>query len=139
MLKIAVFAPIPSASVRTAIAVNPGDLRSWRKANFKSIHGSLRSQRDDRIDTRSAAGWHAAGDQRDSTSENTAVLTAPAIDGAHVIKQRHQRAAGSNRTDTVRLPMPIAINDMPWPSTSLKSLCAPRRAPCECPVRECVV
>src|SRR5260370_14633650 len=35
-LKMAVFSPMPSASVRTAIKVNPGDLRSWRKANFRS-------------------------------------------------------------------------------------------------------
>src|SRR6266566_2592142 len=35
--KIAVFSPIPSASVRTAIKVNTGDLRSWRKANFRSF------------------------------------------------------------------------------------------------------
>jgi hypothetical protein len=31
-LKIAVFAPIPSASVITAMAVNPGLFRSWRIA-----------------------------------------------------------------------------------------------------------
>jgi hypothetical protein len=32
-----VFSPIPSANVMTAIDVNAGDLRSWRKANFKSF------------------------------------------------------------------------------------------------------
>ncbi len=31
-LKIAVFAPMPSARVSTAMNVKPGDLRSWRKA-----------------------------------------------------------------------------------------------------------
>ena len=36
-LKIAVFSPIPSANVMKAIAVNAGDLRSWRKANFRSF------------------------------------------------------------------------------------------------------
>src|SRR5437016_14601429 len=35
--KIAVFSPIPSANVITAIAVNAGDLRSWRKANLRSF------------------------------------------------------------------------------------------------------
>jgi hypothetical protein len=35
--KIAVFAPIPSASVNTAVNVNPGDLRNCRKANFRSL------------------------------------------------------------------------------------------------------
>src|SRR5437773_11047107 len=37
MLKMAVLAPMPSASVRTATKVNPGDLRSWRRANFRSF------------------------------------------------------------------------------------------------------
>src|ERR687891_301122 len=36
-LKMAVFAPIPSPSVRIATNVNPGDLRSWRKANLRSF------------------------------------------------------------------------------------------------------
>src|SRR6266404_3657207 len=36
-LKIAVFAPIPSASVSTATAVKPGFFNSWRKPNFKSF------------------------------------------------------------------------------------------------------
>src|SRR5205809_6489697 len=36
-LKMAVFSPIPSASVSTARKVNPGDLRSWRRANFRSF------------------------------------------------------------------------------------------------------
>ena len=40
-LKIAVFAPMPSASVRTAMKVKPGDLRSWRKAKRKSFIISL--------------------------------------------------------------------------------------------------
>ena len=30
-VKIAVVAPIPSASVITAVSAKPGDLRSWRK------------------------------------------------------------------------------------------------------------
>src|SRR5437879_6344542 len=36
-LKIAVFAPIPSARVSTAMAVKPGFFSSWRQANFKSF------------------------------------------------------------------------------------------------------
>ena len=35
-LKIAVFAPIPSPNVRTAIAVKPGDFRSPRAAYRRS-------------------------------------------------------------------------------------------------------
>src|SRR5216117_589624 len=37
MLNIAVFAPMPSASVSTATAVKPGFFSSWRKANLKSF------------------------------------------------------------------------------------------------------
>src|SRR5438552_17714764 len=36
-LKIAVFAPIPSASVSTATAVKPGFFSNWRKANLRSF------------------------------------------------------------------------------------------------------
>ena len=34
---MAVFAPIPSEIVRITVAANPGDLRSWRRANFKLV------------------------------------------------------------------------------------------------------
>jgi hypothetical protein len=34
--KIAVHAPMPSASESTAVNVNPGDFESWRKAVLKS-------------------------------------------------------------------------------------------------------
>src|SRR5882757_1751579 len=61
-LKIAVFSPMPSARVRTATTVNPGDLRSWRTANFRSFM-SLGAQRDNRIDTCGAAGWYKTGKQ----------------------------------------------------------------------------
>src|SRR5437667_4638111 len=36
-LKIAVFAPTPSASVSTATAVKPGFFSNWRKANLRSF------------------------------------------------------------------------------------------------------
>src|ERR1700733_4092672 len=36
MEKMAVFAPIPSASVRIAMAANPGDFASVRRPNLKS-------------------------------------------------------------------------------------------------------
>src|SRR5438270_11185794 len=62
MLKIAVFAPIPSASVRTATKVNPGDLRSWRRANLRSLI-LFCAQRDYRVDAGGAAGWNKTGKQ----------------------------------------------------------------------------
>src|SRR2546429_6541377 len=36
-LKMAVFAPMPSASVSTATAVKPGFFSNWRKANLRSF------------------------------------------------------------------------------------------------------
>src|SRR4029077_2054750 len=60
MLNIAVFAPIPSASVRTATRVNPGDLRSWRRANLRSLI-LFCAQRDYRIDAWGGTGWYQTG------------------------------------------------------------------------------
>src|SRR5262249_48510912 len=63
-LKIAVFRPIPSASVRTAMRVNPGDLRSWRRAKRISFI-SLCAKRFDRNDQSCAARWQQTRDERD--------------------------------------------------------------------------
>src|SRR3981081_4409782 len=60
-LKIAVFMPMPSARVRTARSVNPGDFRSWRMAKRRSVIGqksggiSFGSECDDGINARRAA------------------------------------------------------------------------------------
>src|SRR6476661_9070099 len=77
-LKIEVFKPIPSARVTTAMTVNPGDLRSCRNAKRISfmiavslkVFSSFCAQRDDWIDARGAAGWHAAGDQGNEHQRN---------------------------------------------------------------------
>src|SRR6266536_2595917 len=97
-VKMAALAPMPSASVMITTNVNPGDLRSWRKANFRSFI-SFCSQSDDRIDTCSAAGWHTAGDQRDCQKRKHGNQHSPGVDCADVVKQRHQRAACSDCTD----------------------------------------
>src|SRR5436190_1128688 len=59
-LKIAVFRPIPRASVRTARQVKAGDFRSWRRANRRSFI-SLCAQSFDWIDMRSAARREKTG------------------------------------------------------------------------------
>ncbi len=41
MEKIAVVAPMPKASVNTAVRVKPGDLRSWRRAKRRSYNVEL--------------------------------------------------------------------------------------------------
>src|SRR4029077_17253158 len=62
MLKIALFAPIPSASVKIATDVNPGDLRSWRRANLRSLI-LFCAQGDYWIDACGAAGWYKTSKQ----------------------------------------------------------------------------
>src|SRR2546426_485673 len=59
-LKIAVFAPMPSASVSTATAVKPGLFSSWRKANLRSFI----TQRLHWIDLCRVAGGQPAGGER---------------------------------------------------------------------------
>src|SRR5437016_7101525 len=56
-LKIAVFAPMPRASVSTATAVKPGFFSNWRTANLRSFI----TQRHHRIDFRRAASGEIAG------------------------------------------------------------------------------
>src|SRR5437016_10260426 len=87
-LKMAVFAPMPSASVSTATAVKPGFFSNWRKANLKSFmvrgqwsvvrchlffysafraprseFGSFITQRLHRFGFRSAAGGEPGGER----------------------------------------------------------------------------
>src|SRR5205807_9143683 len=57
MLQIAVFAPIPSASVRIAIAANAGFLVSCRRAKRKLFI----TQRYHRVDASGASGWNETG------------------------------------------------------------------------------
>src|SRR5438874_1958067 len=59
-LKMAVFMPMPSASVSTASEVKAGDLRSCRRANFRSFI-SFSAQSLNRIDMRGATRWKKTG------------------------------------------------------------------------------
>src|SRR6266403_988758 len=67
--KIAVFNPIPSARVSTAMQVNAGDLRSWRSANFTSVI-LFGAQSLNRVDTCSAARREQTGRQCDRREQN---------------------------------------------------------------------
>src|SRR6266571_3499815 len=62
-LKMAVFMPMPSASVSTATIVNPGDLRSWRRAKRKSFM-SLCAQSLNGIDMGGTARRKKTGKER---------------------------------------------------------------------------
>src|SRR4051812_635057 len=58
-VKMALFTPIPSARVRTATNVKPGDFRSCRKAKRKSFiitSPSFSAESDNGIDARGPAG-----------------------------------------------------------------------------------
>src|SRR5467141_2330642 len=62
-LKMAVFAPMPSASVSTATAVKPGFFSNWRKANLRSFM----AQRLHRIDSRCTTRRQVAGGKDDQS------------------------------------------------------------------------
>src|SRR5438132_14002315 len=80
-LKIAVFNPIPSASVSNASKVNPGDLSNCRRAKRRSVikldrsvmdfeTASLVSQCDHWIDLRSTARWNETRRRRDESEHS---------------------------------------------------------------------
>jgi hypothetical protein len=62
-LKTTALAPIPSASVTSAVRAKPGDLRNWRRAYFTSVnisglsYGGLLSGADSVLGTRVLSGW----------------------------------------------------------------------------------
>src|SRR4029078_7971112 len=90
-LKIAVFMPMPSASVSTASNVNPGDLRSWRRANFRSFI-SFWPQSDNWIDACRGAGWNPGSENcRDEQKRADGQINSR-IYPSHVEKQALQCA-----------------------------------------------
>src|SRR6266550_1118860 len=91
MLKIAVFAPIPSASVRTATRVNPGDLRSWRKANLKSFM-SFSAQCLNGIDMRRPARRNQTSEQCRERQHDRGRAEQQRIVGRNLVKLRSQQA-----------------------------------------------
>src|SRR4029077_3549997 len=90
-LKIAVCAPIPRASTRTATNVNPGDLRSWRRANVTSFM-LFGVKRGHWIGFGCAHGWQITCGQCDSGQQDCDQHKGRCVESAHVIEQRMQRA-----------------------------------------------
>src|SRR5690242_2250026 len=99
MLKIAVFAPIPSARVKIATAENAGLLSNCRKAKRNWFIALLRSERDDRIDMSCAAGRDKTGNQRNRRERDDCGHERGGVERADVIKQRHQCAADCERAE----------------------------------------
>src|SRR6266480_4100960 len=69
-LKMAVFMPMPSASVSTASEVKAGDFRSWRRAKRTSFI-SFSAQSLNRIDMRRAARGKKTGEECGRTEHHT--------------------------------------------------------------------
>src|SRR5436309_10996232 len=96
--KIAVLRPIPSASVRTATRVNPGDLRTWRRANFRSFI-SFGAERYRRIDATRATCWDEAGNQRHDADDQRNAQQSGEMKRGHVEKHALHRFSCQRRAD----------------------------------------
>src|SRR5712691_9949670 len=108
-LNIAVVAPIPSASVITTTAANPGLLRNWRKEKRMSwvnpfmnnpliSVSSLISQCHHRIDLCRAPRWDVAGKQRCPNEEQRHAAESQRICRRHAKEQRLHGACQCQRT-----------------------------------------
>src|SRR4029077_16090417 len=120
--KIAVFAPIPSASVRTATKVNPGDLRNWRKASFKSFM-SFGAESVHWIDARSSPCRNHAGTQGHEAKQGDAGSEACYVERTNFKQQAGKSACqGKRRADPEKRSCcnenetlaQHAGNDPPW-------------------------
>src|SRR4029453_14073816 len=99
-LKIAVFMPMPSASVSTARKVNPGDLRSWRRAKRRSFIKTLfRPQCHHGIDACGTACRKPAGDERNDCEREQGEAKSQRIGSAHAVKHTLQTATDTDRAE----------------------------------------
>src|SRR5256885_1551992 len=103
-LKIAVHAPMPSASESTAAAVKPGRVRNMRAAYLRSCHSlfiaqpsSFVSQCHHRIDLRGASGRHVAGQEGDAYEQQRDEREDGRVGGADAIEQAGQYARQGER------------------------------------------
>src|SRR5688572_7673943 len=94
-LKIAVLPPMPSASVSTAIAVNPGFFNNWRNASLTSfitqcLHGTHRScpSRGDKT-----------GDERDDKEQSAGARQQNRIVRRNVEQLAGEKPVGRERKD----------------------------------------
>src|SRR4029077_437063 len=91
-LSTAVVAPIASAMVRTAIAVNAGCFSSWRRVNRMSLNikvvvsPSLLAQGLDRIDACRAPGGEKTGSQRGDRDHDERQPKRDRVARTHLIK-----------------------------------------------------
>src|SRR5438477_4866704 len=88
-LNMALFAPMPSASVSTATAVKPGFFSSWRKANFRSFI----PQRHHRIDLARAPGREPAGEQDHHKQQRRSQSECERVKARHLIEEPTRNTA----------------------------------------------
>src|SRR5437588_3332383 len=103
-LKIVVFSPMPTASVKTATQVNAGDLRSWRSANFISLI-LFGSQSGNWIDVCGAARRYQTSEQRGRCEQNCCDAEQHWVVRRNSIElRRDQPAEGDRRDNAEREP-----------------------------------
>src|SRR5262249_48576811 len=90
-VKIAVVAPMPSAIVITAMKVNPGDFRSWRRANLRSFI-SFGAQCSNWINVCGTPGREQTCDQRDRCKQNSRACKQRRIVRRDLIQLRRNQA-----------------------------------------------
>src|SRR6266704_2384911 len=95
-LKIVVFSPMPTASVKTATQVNAGDLRSWRSANFTSLI-LFGSQRGNWIDVCGAACRYQTRHQCNRHEQNCCAAEQHWIVRRNLIELRRDQLAERER------------------------------------------
>src|SRR5437773_1471331 len=93
-VKMAALAPMPSASVMTTTNVNPGDLRSWRKANLRSFM-SLSAQCLNRIDMRGSTRRKKTGEECGHTEQHAGRNKGKRIAWADFVQDLGKDAASS--------------------------------------------
>src|SRR6266550_1764695 len=97
-LKIVVFSPMPTASVKTAMQVNAGDLRSWRSANFTSVI-LFGSQRGNWIDVCGAACREQTRRQCGRREQNCCDAEQHWVVRRNLIERRRDQPAERERRD----------------------------------------
>src|SRR4029453_11910540 len=104
-LKMAVFRPIPRASVMTAIEVKAGDWRSLRKAKRRSfmkrliVDHSFSAQCLDRVDKSGPARGHVTGEQCHQSERRDCYGKCPKIERANPEQHTIKSAAGRECAD----------------------------------------
>src|SRR4029453_10131431 len=112
-VKMAALAPMPSASVMITTNVNPGDLRSWRRANLRSFI-SFGPQRLNRIAVGGAPCRQQTREQSRYCEQGCCGHQQQRIMRGNLIQLRsHQPAERERRDDADREPAQNRRHSLP--------------------------